>query len=255
MLRLGALHSLTWCNVTALKWEVKFRLVGFTTGLYAVVIAMLGTFVPQHLSWYNNTKHLKWCTWRNCCCPGNMNSKSKWESKLLWQYYRIKFPTQSLQSVENNVCSWPFHVRTWECICLWCPSKVSKLSTLWHGNLGSVRLTSWIYSKERYSDTKQSAGSHIRSFWLLCHYIRGDPACVPLYLSKATTRKSHRTCSMWWTCVNAMTMYGHARVPMEIDGAQDRGAYGLPRSSYRMDRSTCGWDGGTPPSSPSSWRL
>ncbi len=35
-----------------------------------------------------------------------------------------------------------------------------------------------LYSKEKYSDTKQSAGSHIQSCWLLWHeYMRGPNLC------------------------------------------------------------------------------
>ncbi len=50
-------------------------------------------------------------------------------------------------------------------------------------------------------------------------------------------------------------MYGRAKVLTEIDGAQDRGACDLPRSSCKMDWSTCGWNGGAPPSNPSSRGL
>ncbi len=55
----------------------------------------------------------------------------------------------------------------------------------------------------------------------------GDPACVPLSLeglSKATTHKPHRTCSMWMTCVNAVPMHGHTKEPAEFIGIQHRGA-------------------------------
>ncbi len=48
-------------------------------------------------------------------------------------------------------------------------------------------------------------------------------------------------------------MYGCAKVPTEIDGAQDRGACDLPRNSYTMDWSTWGWNGGAPPLSPNGW--
>ena len=56
-----------------------------------------------------------------------------------------------------------------------------------------------------------------------------------------------------WTCVNAATMYGCAKVPTEIDGAQDRGACDLPRNSYSMDWSTWGWNRGAPLLSPNGW--
>jgi len=79
---------------------VKLHLVAFTTGLYAVVIAMKGAFVPQHLSRCNDVKHLWWCTWRNHCCPsGNIHSKSKRESNLLWQYYSIEFPAHRTEFI------------------------------------------------------------------------------------------------------------------------------------------------------------
>ncbi len=80
--------------------------------------------------------------------------------------------------------------------------------------------------------------------------------CVPLSLeglSKATTCNPHRTCSMWMTCVNAQTMYGHAKELTEFDGVQDRRACDFPWSSSRLDWSTCGWNGGAAPSNPSSW--
>ncbi len=89
-----------------------------------------------------------------------------------------------------------------------------------------------------------------------CINIRGDPACVPLSLeglSEAATRKPHRTCSMWMSCVCASTKYACAKELTEFDGVQDRGACNLPQSSSRMDYSTCGWYGDTPPSNPSSW--
>ena len=37
--------------------DVILRLVAFTTGLYAFVIAMIGALVPQHLSQCNDVKH------------------------------------------------------------------------------------------------------------------------------------------------------------------------------------------------------
>ncbi len=37
--------------------DVILRLVAFTTGLYAFVIAMIGALAPQHLSRCNDVKH------------------------------------------------------------------------------------------------------------------------------------------------------------------------------------------------------
>jgi hypothetical protein len=109
--------------------------------------------------------------------------------------------------------------------------KVSKLSILWHRNMGFVWLTSWTLLQEKYSDTEQRAGSHIWSCWLLWHYIRGDPACVPLSLkglSEATNCKPHRICSMWMTCVNAMPVYGNAMESAESAEVWNRGACDFP---------------------------
>ncbi len=113
-----------------------------------------------------------------------------------------------------------------------------------------------LYSKEKYSDTKQSRGAIFDLVGSFGINIRGDPACVPLSLeglSKATTCKPHRTCSMWMTCVCTSTKYAHAKELTEFDGVQDEGACDFPQSSSRMDHSTCGWNGGAPPSNPSSW--
>ncbi len=64
------------------------------------------------------------CAWRNRCCPpGNMNSKSKQESKLLWQYYRCKvFPwgLTLILKTTLNISAWvPFYVWTWICLLRW----------------------------------------------------------------------------------------------------------------------------------------
>ncbi len=72
-------------------------------------------------------------------------------------------------------------------------------------------------------------------------------------LEQGPSRNPHRICSMWMTCVKAKTMYGHAKEPTEFDGVQDRGACDFPWSSSRLDWSACGWNGGAPLSSPSSW--
>jgi hypothetical protein len=47
MLRLGALHSSTWCNVTTLKQEVNLLLVALTIGYWlATETAMTGALAP-----------------------------------------------------------------------------------------------------------------------------------------------------------------------------------------------------------------
>ncbi len=74
------------------------------------------------------------------------------------------------------------------------------------------------------------------------------------YLLKAWARpqltKPHRTCSMWMTCVCALTKYARVKEPIEFDGVQDGGACDFPWSSSRIDCSTCGWYGDAPPSNP-----
>ncbi len=75
-----------------------------------------------------------------------------------------------LKNEVNNVCLWPFHVRTCECICLW-PAFQKRQSLAYYGT-GTWVLFGWqaeLYFEEKYSDSKQSAGSHIWSCWLLWH--------------------------------------------------------------------------------------
>ncbi len=52
-----------------------------------------------------------------------MNSKSKRESNSYGNTIELNFLLTGrnllLKTVVNTVCLWPFHVRTWECICLW----------------------------------------------------------------------------------------------------------------------------------------
>ncbi len=139
-----------------------------------------------------------------------------------------------LKKVVNNVCLGPFHVRTCECICLWPYFQSVRLSILLHRNflshrnLGSVWLTSWILL--RWTNTLIPNRERGAIFDLVGSFginIRGDPTCVPISLeglSEATTRKPHRICSMWMTCVNVMPVYGHAKELAEFAGVWNRGA-------------------------------
>jgi hypothetical protein len=145
-----------------------------------------------------------------------------------------------------------------ECICVYkCNSQVSQLSITWHRNIGLCLADELnFYPKKNTLIPNRVRGA---IFDLVCSfgiYIGGDPACVPLSLeglSEATTCKSHMTCSMWMTCVCALTKYARAKELREFDGVQDGGACDFPQSSSRMDCSTCGWNGDAPPSNPSSW--
>ena len=136
-------------------------------------------------------------------------------------------------------------------------SKVSKLSILWHRNIGLCLADELNFNPKKNTlipNRMQGAIFNLAGFF--GNNIGGDPTCVPLSLeglSKATTCKPHRTCSMWMTCVCASTKYARAKELTEFDGVQDGGARDITQSSSRMDHSTCGWNGGTPPSNPSSW--
>jgi hypothetical protein len=143
-----------------------------------------------------------------------------------------------LKNVVNNVCLRPLHVRTCECICSWPYFQSVRLSILsyrnflLHRNLGSVWLTSWILL--RWTNTLIPNRERGAIFDLVGSFginIRGDPTCVPLSLeglSEATTRKPHRICSMWMTCVNAMPVYGHEKESAEFAGVWNRGACDFP---------------------------
>jgi len=84
-----------------------------------------------------------------------------------------------LKNVVNNVCLWPFHLRTCECICLWLYFQSVRLSILSHRNSGSA-----FTPLNKYSDTKKRAGSHIWSWWLLWHQYKRGP-----YLHSTISRR------------------------------------------------------------------
>ncbi len=113
-------------------------------------------------------------------------------------------------------------------------SKVSKLSILWHRNIGLCLADELNFNpKKNTLIPNRVRGAMFNLVGSFGNNIGGDPACVPLSLeglSEATTCKPHRTCSMWMTCVNAVPMHGHAKEPAEIIGVQHRGACDFPRA-------------------------
>ncbi len=78
--------------------------------------------------------------------------------------------------------------------------KVSKFSILWHRNIGFCLADELIFTPKKNTLIPNRVRGAI--FDLVGSFginIRGDPTCVPLSLeglSKATTCKPHRTCSM-----------------------------------------------------------
>jgi hypothetical protein len=126
----------------------ELRLVAFTTGLYVVLISMVGAFVPQHLSQCHDV---------NICngAPGAISvALAIWivkasENRISYgNTIEFNFLLTGLNllltNVVNNVCLLPSQVRTCECICLWPSFQSVRFSILWHRNLGSVWLRSWI---------------------------------------------------------------------------------------------------------------
>jgi hypothetical protein len=132
-----------------LNWEVKLRLDAFTTGLNAVVIVMIGAFVPQHLSWCNVVKHFDGM-------PGAIavtlaailivkaNENQISNGNTIELNFLLTGLNSLLKNVVNNVCLRRFYVRTCECIRLWLYIQSVRPSILPHRNSGSFWLTSWI---------------------------------------------------------------------------------------------------------------
>ncbi len=149
--------------------------------------------------------------------------------------FLLKGQNLLLKSVFNNVCLWPFHVRTWEYIFLWLSfQSVKALSILWHRNIGLC------LAEELNSNRKKNTliPNRVRGaiFDLVGSFdnnIGGDPACVSLSLeglSEATTRKPHGTCSMWMTWECASSKYARAKELTEFNGVQDGGVCDFPLS-------------------------
>ena len=128
---------------------MKLRLATFTTGLYATVIAMKGAFGPQQCC---NVTMLNIC---DGACGAiavalavilivkAVKNRISYGNTIELNFLLTRL-NSLLKNVVNNVCLGPFHVRTYECICLWPSFQSVRLSILSHRNLGSVLLTSWI---------------------------------------------------------------------------------------------------------------
>ena len=97
------------------------RLDAFTTGLNAVVIVMIGAFVPQHLSGCNVVKHFDGMPGAIAVTlaailivKANENQISKGNTIEL--NFLLTGLNSLLKNVVNNVCLRRFYVRTCECI-------------------------------------------------------------------------------------------------------------------------------------------
>ncbi len=156
-----------------------------------------------------------------------MNSKSKQESKILWQYYRIKFPTQK---------GLPSAIPCEDMNAFVYINVIPKCHSLASYGTGLRVLFGWrakFYSMENTLIPNREQGAIFDLVGSFDINIRGDPHLVPLSLeglSKATTCIPHRICSMWMTCVNVMPMHGHTKEPAEFIGVQHRGACDFPRA-------------------------
>ena len=114
---------LYYCHDDLTINDVILRLVTFTTGLYAFVIAMIGALAPQHLSQCNDVKHFG-------SAPGAIAvalavilivkaNKNRFSyGNTIELDFLLTGLNSLLKNVANNGCLWPFHVRTCECICL-----------------------------------------------------------------------------------------------------------------------------------------
>ena len=83
----------------------------------------------------------------------------------------------------------------------------------------------------KYSDTKQRAGSHIRSCWLLWHqYKRGSNLCSTISWRLERGHNSQTLQNMQYVndMCNAMPVYGHAKESAEFAGVWNRGACDFP---------------------------
>jgi hypothetical protein len=123
---------------------VILRLVAFTTGVYAFVIAMIGALSPQHLLWCNDVKHFDGAPGAIAVALTAILIVKTNENRISYgNTIELNFLLTGLNSL-INVCLRPFHVRTCECIRLWLYFQSVRPSILPHRNLGSFWLTSWI---------------------------------------------------------------------------------------------------------------
>jgi hypothetical protein len=102
---------------------VILRLVAFTTGLYAFVIAMIGALAPQHLSRCNDVEHFDGAPGAIAVALAVILIVKANENRISYGNtielnFLLSGLTSLLKNVLNNVCLRPFHVRTCECICL-----------------------------------------------------------------------------------------------------------------------------------------
>jgi hypothetical protein len=115
--------ALYYCRDDLTINDVILRLVAFTTGLYAFVIAMIGALAPQHLSRCNDVKHFDGAPGAIAVALAVILIVKANENRISYgNTIELNFLLSGLNSllrnVVNNVCLWPFHVRTCECICL-----------------------------------------------------------------------------------------------------------------------------------------
>ena len=116
--------ALYYCRDDLTINDVILRLVAFTTGLYAFVIAMIGALAPQHLSRCNDVKHFDGAPGAIAVALAVILIVKANENRISYgNTIELNFLLSGLNSllrnVVNNVCLRPFHVRTCECICLW----------------------------------------------------------------------------------------------------------------------------------------
>jgi hypothetical protein len=174
---LFGLYRNLW-NGPTLIWEVNLRLVAFTTGMYAVETAMTGALAPKQSSRCTDIKLFDRA--HRCCPPGNMNSKSKRESKLLWQYYRCKVLPWGITLILKttlNTSAWePFHVWTWICLFI-CGFRAA----------ARMRKRDYVMLTSKYSPSwnallpNRVRGAIFETCWLLWHwYIRVGAALIKI---------------------------------------------------------------------------
>ena len=99
------------------------RLVAFTTGLYAVETAMTGALVPKQLSRCTDIKFFDRARGAIAVALAVILIVKANENRISYgNTIELDFLLTGLNSllknVVNNVCLRPFHVRTYECICL-----------------------------------------------------------------------------------------------------------------------------------------
>ena len=100
--------------------DVILRLVAFTTGLYAFVIAMIGALVPQHLSRCNDVKHFDGAPGAIAVALAVILIVKANENRISYgNTIELNFLLSGLNSllkyVVNNVCLWPVNAFVYDC--------------------------------------------------------------------------------------------------------------------------------------------